>query len=325
MICLKNRTFAVSQTSPIIAGNVSFVLWFAWKIVLLQYHKHRNRRSNRRSISCDLLEKSYFCSITNIGKSLLTKQFSVVICLKNRTFAVSQTSDATCPKTDFSCDLLEKSYFCSITNIPRQLEVLRFGVVICLKNRTFAVSQTSTHQNTMLLSMLWFAWKIVLLQYHKHQQEQAQNDAKVVICLKNRTFAVSQTSGSEQERQLKLLWFAWKIVLLQYHKHLSNLNKAAVLCCDLLEKSYFCSITNIGRATDNCVSMVVICLKNRTFAVSQTSPEDVEVMELALWFAWKIVLLQYHKHQNITKPYQVRVVICLKNRTFAVSQTSNLQ
>ncbi len=42
-----------------------------------------------------------------------------------------------------SCDLLEKSYFCSIANNYRHRAVLRDKVVICLKNRTFAVSQTT--------------------------------------------------------------------------------------------------------------------------------------------------------------------------------------
>ena len=42
-----------------------------------------------------------------------------------------------------SCDLLEKSYFCSIANNPYDLSLARLSVVICLKNRTFAVSQTT--------------------------------------------------------------------------------------------------------------------------------------------------------------------------------------
>ena len=41
----------------------------------------------------------------------------VVICLKNRTFAVSQTSKYAYYDRVSRCDLLEKSYFCSITNI----------------------------------------------------------------------------------------------------------------------------------------------------------------------------------------------------------------
>ena len=41
---------------------------------------------------CDLLEKSYFCSIANNNDVDLGTKKDVVICLKNRTFAVSQTT-----------------------------------------------------------------------------------------------------------------------------------------------------------------------------------------------------------------------------------------
>ena len=43
-------------------------------------------------IGCDLLEKSYFCSIANNITAVLSDDDLVVICLKNRTFAVSQTT-----------------------------------------------------------------------------------------------------------------------------------------------------------------------------------------------------------------------------------------
>ena len=52
--------------------------------------------------SCDLLEKSYFCSITNILSPRARCSASVVICLKNRTFAVSQTSNAAKSSSDTS-------------------------------------------------------------------------------------------------------------------------------------------------------------------------------------------------------------------------------
>ena len=45
--------------------------------------------------SCDLLEKSYFCSIANNRVTLRDEGDFVVICLKNRTFAVSQTTNET--------------------------------------------------------------------------------------------------------------------------------------------------------------------------------------------------------------------------------------
>ena len=96
-----------------------------------------------KQISCDLLEKSYFCSIANNRPLFVVGRKSVVICLKNRTFAVSQTTCRRKLSPKCSCDLLEKSYFCSIANNSAQT-MLNFGVVvICLKNRTFAVSQTT--------------------------------------------------------------------------------------------------------------------------------------------------------------------------------------
>ena len=49
------------------------------------------------------------------------------------------------------------------------------------------------------------------------------------------------------------------------------MNTWKMKCCDLLEKSYFCSITNIEVKVYGMFLHVVICLKNRTFAVSQTS------------------------------------------------------
>ena len=41
--------------------------------------------------------------------------------------------------------------------------------------------------------------------------------------------------------------------------------------CDLLEKSYFCSIANNYMSDSDIADIVVIYLKNRTFAVSQTT------------------------------------------------------
>ena len=175
--------------------------------------------------------------------------------------------------------------------------------MICLKNRTFAVSQTSVHQKLVCCFLLWFAWKIVLLQYHKHRVVitsvyevgcdlleksyfcsitninwgKRKINKDVVICLKNRTFAVSQTSWLAAPPLSHRLWFAWKIVLLQYHKHLPIIGFREPRCCDLLEKSYFCSITNITKSYDLHKVPVVICLKNRTFAVSQTSHSAVRV------------------------------------------------
>ena len=147
------------------------LLWFAWKIVLLQYRKQPTVYLVLAANSCDLLEKSYFCSIANNFFIHYLRPFVVVICLKNRTFAVSQTT--------------------RLAAVHHEL-------------------------------MLWFAWKIVLLQYRKQLRNVHTMYIHVVICLKNRTFAVSQTTAANDNARQIELWFAWKIVLLQYRKQPSS-------------------------------------------------------------------------------------------------------
>ena len=224
VICLKNRTFAVSQTTRGGEGIDARWLWFAWKIVLLQYRKQHGM---------------------NLG--LITG----------------------------GCDLLEKSYFCSIAN--------------------------NIYPRVKAIERLWFAWKIVLLQYRKQHEYMYNIIQTVVICLKNRTFAVSQTTWWRLHQMDTWLWFAWKIVLLQYRKQRHKDLQAWSYCCDLLEKSYFCSIANNYFLRLFSYVVVVICLKNRTFAVSQTTVVHFRWLAKGLWFAWKIVLLQYRKQLIIDR------------------------
>ena len=169
------------------------MLWFAWKIVLLQYRKQPGLLQQSRVFCCDLLEKSYFCSIANNSSHYMTLPSSLwfawkIVLLQYRKQPWSMRLYTFC-----SCDLLEKSYFCSIAN--------NYSLV----------------------------------------QRRSQ---RVVICLKNRTFAVSQTTRTSHDTRTMGLWFAWKIVLLQYRKQLVPRLTFADPSCDLLEKSYFCSIAN---------------------------------------------------------------------------------
>ena len=91
-----------------------------------------------------LLEKSYLCGINNNSNLHHHLRVYVVICLKNRTFVVSTTTFVLRSMRTSRCDLLEKSYLCGINNNqPYHTEGLAY-VVICLKNRTFVVSTTTT-------------------------------------------------------------------------------------------------------------------------------------------------------------------------------------
>ena len=196
--------------------------------------------------------------------------------------------------------------------------------MICLKNRTFVVSTTTSAPASRPKKLLWFAWKIVPLWYQQQLIKVAtlvvtgcdlleksylcgiNNNGlgrnvkanRVVICLKNRTFVVSTTT---------LIWAG-----------------KGTCCCDLLEKSYLCGINNNLMMKNLKIRLVVICLKNRTFVVSTTTQPPSPSNILSLWFAWKIVPLWYQQQPKSTPYLWTLVVICLKNRTFVVSTTTRV-
>ena len=267
---LENSYFCSIANNLIKYYPKGIALWFAWKLVLLQYRKQLSSNLSNFSISCDLLENSYFCSIANnlwfAPVTLFVLWFAWKLVLLQYRKQLSQLSAIIIN----SCDLLENSYFCSIANNRLVFVLFKLVVVICLKTRTFAVSQTTVARFTTYGLTLWFAWKLVLLQYRKQPICHILNHRKscdllensyfcsiannllaysyssvtVVICLKTRTFAVSQTTFLWSTAFCLLLWFAWKLVLLQYRKQ-HHLNQIFVrLGCDLLENSYFCSIAN---------------------------------------------------------------------------------
>ena len=167
-----------------------------------------------------------------------------MICLKNRTFAVSQTTSNSLNYLFKGCDLLEKSYFCSIANNNLFSVVIQRWVVICLKNRTFAVSQTTRCVWREEDKVLWFAWKIVLLQYRKQLWRETSMSAHSCDLLEKSYFCSIANNYLSNAVILFPLWFAWKIVLLQYRKQHYGTKQQIMACCDLLEKSYFCSIAN---------------------------------------------------------------------------------
>ena len=143
-----------------------------------------------------------------------------MICLKIRTFVVSATTHTLRCKYFFSCDLLENSYLCGISNNLPEIMLHILSVVICLKIRTFVVSATTRCYSNPFSFKLWFAWKFVPLWYQQQHEESTRN---------------------------------------------------ILSCCDLLENSYLCGISNNARAPSGWPLPVVICLKIRTFVVSATT------------------------------------------------------
>ena len=177
VICLKIRTFVVSATTRTSSLSDWLWLWFAWKFVPLWYQQQPSIRYFLTWLSCDLLENSYLCGISNNCnirlvfhlllwfawkfvplwyqqqhvKSLI-HFISVVICLKIRTFVVSATTLSSTTSSGCGCDLLENSYLCGISNNSFSLISCISSVVICLKIRTFVVSATTKLSSTNPLS-----------------------------------------------------------------------------------------------------------------------------------------------------------------------------
>ena len=169
------------------------MLWFAWKFVPLWYQQQRKINITIVASSCDLLENSYLCGISNNEKRGNLCLLFVVICLKIRTFVVSATTlqckdkkvfwlwfawkfvplwyqqqlDTNLRASERSCDLLENSYLCGISNNLSSFCWWCHWVVICLKIRTFVVSATTVVALYSFHIQLWFAWKFVPLWYQQ--------------------------------------------------------------------------------------------------------------------------------------------------------------
>ena len=145
-----------------------------------------------------------------------------------------------------------------------------------------------------------------------------------MICLKIRTFVVSATTSACSTNRRSRLWFAWKFVPLWYQQQLLALILSVLACCDLLENSYLCGISNNSQRLTDWRVTVVICLKIRTFVVSATTPNQnssamtcCDLLEnsylcgisnnnefttyfiIMLWFAWKFVPLWYQQQLKL--------------------------
>ena len=167
-----------------------------------------------------------------------------MICLKIRTFVVSATtsSGSTCRGT--GCDLLENSYLCGISN-NSVINLSKWNpVVICLKIRTFVVSATTLSNWSWAEVTLWFAWKFVPLWY---QQQLYSNKVIAFACcdlLENSYLCGISNNMMYRQASPAWLWFAWKFVPLWYQQQQRNLISDLPSCCDLLENSYLCGISN---------------------------------------------------------------------------------
>ena len=168
-------------------------LWFAWKFVPLWYQQQLLAGLSTLAESCDLLENSYLCGISNNHQSYLDRNALVVICLKIRTFVVSAT-----------------------TQIP------------------YLHSCPS----------LWFAWKFVPLWYQQQHYLVYTSHTDGCDLLENSYLCGISNNPFDKIYDTTQLWFAWKFVPLWYQQQPLWWSYATSRGCDLLENSYLCGISN---------------------------------------------------------------------------------
>ena len=218
VICLKIRTFVVSATTLLNPLPVPPRLWFAWKFVPLWYQQQLHTPGTHSRSRCDLLENSYLCGISNNNRGDKESGSMLWFAWKFVPLWYQQQPQTKYITISFSCDLLENSYLCGISNNFETIGRLPVLVVICLKIRTFVVSATTSFSALPLLNRLWFAWKFVPLWYQQQPLIRLPTPAFVVICLKIRTFVVSATTFVSPCILYNVLWFAWKFVPLWYQQ-----------------------------------------------------------------------------------------------------------
>ena len=169
-----------------------------------------------------------------------------------------------------------------------------------------------------------------------------------MICLKIRTFVVSATTKSAEAGEKPSLWFAWKFVPLWYQQQLNTSIKKRIKCCDLLENSYLCGISNNTNCEDRLSKLSCDLLENSYLCGISNNPGYALSFNTGLWFAWKFVPLWYQQQRKSAEAGEKPccdllensylcgisnnakngillfhlVVICLKIRTFVVSATT---
>ena len=129
---------------------------------------------------------------------------------------------------------------------------------------------------------MWFAYKLVSLNYWIQLSLNYNYLIYVVICLQISIFELLNTTARRSAKDACLLWFAYKLVSLNYWIQPA--------------KAYLRG------------KIVVICLQISIFELLNTTLRSFETSEGLLWFAYKLVSLNYWiqpPRNRISKGFQL--------------------
>ena len=118
---------------------------------------------------------------------------------------------------------------------------------------------------------------------------------KVVICSKFITFAVTKTTSRGDKAHRHQLWFAQNSLPLRWQRQLALVKKHKHVCCDLLKIHYLCGDKDNMKALVTATTLVVICSKFITFAVTKTTHQQQLKTKVWLWFAQNSLPLRWQR------------------------------
>ena len=107
-------------------------------------------------------------------------------------------------------------------------------VVNCFQISNFVLWQTAWAMMPSLTKSLWIAFKLVILSYGKQRQKTRGSESLVVNCFQISNFVLWQTASSWMDTLFKLLWIAFKLVILSYGKQLRLFLLKIQSGCELL-------------------------------------------------------------------------------------------
>ena len=169
VISFKISIFALSNTTNDLKNVLGHPLWLALKLVSLHYQIQQITPTIDNLIVVISFKISIFALSNTTYHQVVCQWRKLWFAWKFVPLWYQQQLKRSWIVLQHSCDLLENSYLCGISNNSGEANGIWPVVVICLKIRTFVVSATTIHAVLCITSELWFAWKFVPLWYQQQR------------------------------------------------------------------------------------------------------------------------------------------------------------
>ena len=170
------------------------MLWFAFNSVYLNYQKQHSLFARQNSVSCDLLSIQYIWTTRNNKRPYRDCIFPVVICFQFSIFELPETTHRLRYRLERCCDLLSIQYIWTTRNNCCRSVCTCHVVVICFQFSIFELPETTSILMQLFISLLWFAFNSVYLNYQKQPNPAITDPLYVVICFQFSIFELPETT-----------------------------------------------------------------------------------------------------------------------------------